>query len=296
MPVEAYRGEADWTGAGVDLDRLEPFPGDFWPEPDHAGYETLRDAIRERKRVDVPLDVVRRGRKLLLVDGRNRLRAIRELRDEGVHVAWAVNEVELTDRKVFHFIVAKATASRQLSLGERVAIVVENFLPEYERRAAERQRLGLERVQGREHGRASDLAARAARLTRITVDRAKFVKERCDDFPGELGASGQDLWGKVRRGEMKVTRANEIAKRATLEQPDGTYRLADGDRAGAARGSTPRRRAPDPSEPAFPDRLLPALARVQREAGVHTPGDAIARMLKYVAGTRARWLAWLRRR
>jgi N6-adenosine-specific RNA methylase IME4 len=180
------------------------------PEMREAEYALFLADVRERGVLE-PLTVTTEG---IVLDGRHRLRAARELRLERlpVRVIAAVgDEVE--------FMVRAAASRRQLSESRRAVMAVEFASYQADReRGIERQRANLRnaRVEGAglppRGGKARDRAAALVGVSGRLIQDAQTLQR-----------TNSDLFAQVKDGELSVHKATRELKRrrryATIQQP-----------------------------------------------------------------------------
>jgi len=166
------------------------------PPMNRNEYQALVANVRERG-VAVPLDITEAG---LVLDGRHRLNAARELGLDDVPVRVVAPEDEL------EYMLTMAIERRQLSAGQRAALVLERA--EYQRAQAdarERKTRGGNELRAAlpEAERPREVAARLAGVSARTVQDAITVRD-----------ADPELFELVLSGEVPVQRAAERIRRA----------------------------------------------------------------------------------
>lgn len=133
----------------------------------------------------------------MILDGRHRYRACRELGIEPTFINWHPIGDDTPA-----LVVLRSLARRHLSKSELAAYAVDDALPEQEEKAAERMTKGKSDPGSKvSQGRAAQIVAEAAGVGRTYVVAAKKLKE---EAPEEFD--------KVKRGEKTLSQAKEDAK------------------------------------------------------------------------------------
>ena len=219
------------------------------PEPK---YQALKAGIADHG-LQYPIKVLKGTR--FLLDGRSRQRACREL-----GIAVKVDEIDIPDDDVAVYTGAEAAKRDGLTATQRVMFAMD-LLPEFERRAAERQHLGATVHQG-EKGKAAELAASLVGVS------ARYVQ-----LGIQLRNEHPELFERVQRGEVDLVTAKRETK-GKVPKP-GRPRSGDDDGFGV------------------PGYLRERLGAVTDMVGGDVLGDGIEALLDYIEGEgSAGWRVW----
>lgn len=223
------------------------------PDLTEKDYAALMASIRDHG-LQHPIKVLT-GTKLLL-DGRHRLKALREL-ERNVEV----EEVTIAEEDVPIYTGAEAATRPGLTPSQKVVLAI-RLLPEYQRRAAERRRHGTKLSQGEEQGAATRLAAS---LVGVSPTYVKLGIALQRDHP--------ERFKRVESGTLKLFKA-------TREMED----LAEGKGA---------KKKPE-NKLWIPNSLRKRLEAVTEAIGVDVPGEGVGALLEFIEGDgpAPRW--WVR--
>jgi ParB-like chromosome segregation protein Spo0J len=174
------------------------------PEMAIGEWKEFKSDVQERG-VQDPIAVVRNGASFVLIDGRHRLRASRELG----YALIPARALPLCDKQQLEWILRSALLRRHLSESQR-AMLGARLKHAYAAKARERRRSVLKR--GRENpvganlrqrgkGRASDQAAAAVGVSGRSVDHATRV----------FSHGAESLVEAVEQGRIKVSTAAQLA-------------------------------------------------------------------------------------
>jgi N6-adenosine-specific RNA methylase IME4 len=164
-----------------------------------GAYEAFQNDIKARG-LQVPLEITGGG---VVLDGRERLRAARELNLDSVPVRVVAPADEL------EYMLLAAIERRQLSISQRAALVVELDQYRQEQDEARQRRLANLR-QNTEvanlppRGKTRDLAASRAGVSPRTVQSAATVREHDPDLFAKVKAGGLALGAAERRVRRRL--------------------------------------------------------------------------------------------
>lgn len=243
-------------------ERLSPHPAAaLVPEPSAEEYRALLDDIH-RHGVQVPLEVTAEG---VVLDGRQRLKAARQLAHKRVPVRVVVPEDELA------YILRCALRRRHLSASQKAALAVQ--LEEVEREREQARRRSLANLQGDAEvatlpprgEKTRELAARIVGCSPRTIQDAITVRQ-----------ADAELFEDVKAGRIAVDKAaRRIRQQQKREQvnpdpvmPDGPFQLIYADPPWQLGGDPESAFAPENHYPCLPLQAIKELQVPSAEEAV----------------------------
>lgn len=230
------RRKEEKTAKKAKPSELSPAPvvaltriGSHEVHPAAALFPMIEGEEREAFRADIKANGLRKkivvideSGSLLILDGRNRLRACLDLGIEPRFRTFGEESGDGTDP--IAFVVSENVQRRHLNETQR-AFVGAELVPMYEAQAKERQRLGGERkgklnVAEAQKGTATEHAARAVNVSSASIKHALTVKR--DGAPEVLSAARE-------RGQIKVSTAAELVKLPQHKQQEIVQKLGGGE-------------------------------------------------------------------
>jgi len=178
-----------------------------YPAMSSLEIEKMKESLKNEQRN--PIYLYKQDDSLMIIDGRNRDKALRELINEGFELAYEPKyvEVDISETELEQFVDDLNMHRRHLTSSQRAVIARRRYLPLREKEATKRMQDGgkdkgsKKSEQAEEKGKAIEFAAKDANTNPDYVNRAGRIEE-----------ASSELFKLVEEGKINIMDASKVIK------------------------------------------------------------------------------------